>query len=71
MAELDGTTTHLNETSRTYRFGGADITFNNVVELTIKPSGSHRLKTADGQLHIVRGTWLAISIVDETADWTV
>jgi len=61
----------LNETSREYIFVGRNVELKGVVELVVRPSGDHRLKTADGRLHIVAPGWLAIHIVDPKADWTV
>lgn len=71
MAEIDGTTTQLNELSRTYKFAAGSITLLNVLELTTRPSGTHRLKTADGHLHVVRSDWLSIEIDVESKEWTV
>lgn len=67
----EGTVTKLNETSRTYRYADTEIRLEKVIELVVRESGSHRVKTADGQLHIIASGWLAISIEDETHDWTV
>ena len=59
------------ETSRTYYFPYTKrdrqkvvvpLTIENVVELYVRPSGTHRLKTADGRLHIVPIGWLSIDI---------
>ena len=62
----------LNENSRTYLFPGGDtITVPQVRELLVRPSGNHRLKTADGRLHIIASGWLAISIEDDSKEWTV
>lgn len=58
------------EKSRTYVFPSAAVTFKNVVQLTVRSSGTCRLTTADGQLHIVRDPWLTISIEDDRHDWT-
>ncbi|WP_268891233.1 hypothetical protein [Agromyces humi] len=41
------------------------------MELTVRPSGSHRLKSADGRLHVIPSTWIAITIEDESGNWTV
>jgi hypothetical protein len=38
--------------------------------MTVRPSGTRRLKTAGGQLYIVRDSWLTISIEDDKHDWT-
>lgn len=42
------------------------IELENVVEVCVRPSGSHRLKTADGQFHILQPGWLHIKLdIDE------
>jgi hypothetical protein len=69
-SKLEGATTALNEAVRTYFFTGRNIELNNVVELTVLPSGTHWLKTSDGKLHIISRGWLAITIEDENG-WTV
>lgn len=56
----------LNEITRTYTFpDGSRITIEAVRELQISASDNHRLKTADGRLHVVRGTWIHIEIQSE------
>lgn len=51
------------ERSRTYRFpGGETVKLVNVVAIAVRPSGTHRLKTHDGRLHIVPAGWLHIEI---------
>jgi len=51
------------ETSRTYTFPGGDtITLEGVTHFLARESGTHRLKTADGKLHIVRANWIHIEI---------
>ena len=47
------------------------MAFKIVMELTVRPSGTRRVNTADGQLHVVRDSWLTISIEDDKYDWTV
>lgn len=37
--------------------GGTTVTLPNVTELVIRPSGDHRLTTADGMRHIVAPGW--------------
>lgn len=63
----------LKEDERVYDYGlGKIATLKNVVELVVKKSGDHRLKTADGKLHIVPPGWIHIIITDnERKDWTV
>lgn len=63
--------TELDEKSRTYFFIGRDLVFHNVTELEVRKSGTHRLKTADGKLHVVAPGWLAITIEDDKKEWTV
>lgn len=60
------------ETRRTYKFHGGDsITLLNVVEVIVHPSGTHRLKTSDGHLHIVRSDWFYIEIDAPTGEWAI
>jgi hypothetical protein len=62
------------ERSRTYTYpNGAgepiQITLNDVKELVVRESGTHRLVTGDGHRHIMAPGWLHIEVdVDE---WTV
>lgn len=57
---------------RTYRFPGFDyVVIENVCELIVRESGTHRLKTTDGKLHIVAANWLHIEIENESGEWTV
>ena len=59
------------ETSRTYFFPAGDaITYRNVRWIVVRPSGNHRLKTADGKLHIVSPKWLAIQVETPSGEWT-
>lgn len=57
------------EKKRTYHFPGRSITLKNVVALCVRPSGSHRLETADGRKWIVPPSWLAIEL--EVEAWTL
>lgn len=51
------------ETSRRYLFpGGSTVTLSNVTHFLSRPSGSHRLRTADGKLHIVPTGWIHLEI---------
>jgi hypothetical protein len=64
----------LEEKSRTYYFPGGDkVVLNNVVELIVRESGTHRVKTKDPEgnvrLHIIPPKWIHIEIDDEY--WTV
>ena len=61
----------LTEKSRVYDFGSNQVTLENIVELVVRPSGTHRVKTSDGLLHVVAPGWLAIHIDDGGKDWTV
>lgn len=57
------------EDSRTYTFtGGEQITLHKVTHLAVSSSGTHRLKTEDGKLHIIPKGWLHIMI--DCAEWT-
>lgn len=64
----------LNEKSRIYTFpsknGNVKITINDVIELVVRASGSHRLRTKDGKLHYVSSGFLHIEIENDKKDWT-
>ena len=68
---IEDKATKLAETSRTYRYPETEIRLEQVIELVVRESGTHRVKTADGRLHIIASGWLAITIEDPTHDWTV
>lgn len=58
------------ERSRTYHFPGDEkITLTNVTDFLARESGTHRLKTGDGHLHIVPGGWLHVEI--DADGWTL
>ena len=58
------------ERSRTYTFpGGETVRLENVTHFLARESGTHRLKTSDGRLHIVPKGWLHIEL--EADRWTV
>lgn len=44
------------------------VDLENVTHLKVSDSGTHRLKTKDGRLHIIPTGWLHISI--DADDWT-
>jgi hypothetical protein len=51
------------EKSRTYTFpNGEKVTLTDVTHFLARESGTHRLKTADGKLHIVPAGWLHVEI---------
>lgn len=57
------------EATRTYRFpGGETVVLTNVTHFLNRPT-NHRLKTADGKLHIVPTGWIHVEI--EAAEWTL
>lgn len=57
------------ETSRTYKFPNSEtVTLKDVTHFMNRPT-NHRLKTADGKLHIVPTGWIHVEI--ETTAWTV
>ena len=65
MTALDPT-----EKSRTYTLpGGESITLQNVTHFLARESGTHRLKTADGKLHIIPPGWLHVAI--DAGNWTL
>lgn len=60
----------LSEKSRTYFFPNNEkVVLENVTELIIRDSGTHRLKTADEKLHIVPSGWIHVEIDEK--EWTV
>lgn len=60
----------LNEKKRTYIFPGNNkVELDDVIELIVRPSGTHRLKTKDKKLHIIPVGWIHIEISEE--EWTV
>jgi hypothetical protein len=55
------------ERSRTYIYSGNhELTIKNVVRVCVRPSGTHRLETKDGEKLIVAGGWMAIKIDADT-----
>ena len=65
-----GQATELNEAKRTYIFPGGDkVELLNVVELVVRESGTHRIKTADKKLHVIPTGWIHIEV--DAEDWTV
>ena len=60
----------LNEKERIYYFpNGEKVILKDVKELVFRESGTHRLKTGDGKLHIIPTGWLHIETDDK--EWTV
>lgn len=60
----------LNEKQRVYHFpNNSSVVLNNVVELIVRDSGTHRIKTEDKKLHIIPTGWIHIEINE--VDWTV
>lgn len=54
------------EKQRTYTFpGGEKVTLVGVTHFLARESGTHRLQTADGKLHIVPTGWLHVEIEAE------
>lgn len=51
------------ERKRTYFFpGGEQVVLLEVTHFLARPSGTHRLKTADGRFHIIPSGWLHIEL---------
>jgi len=62
----------LTERERVYDYGdGRTVTLRNVTELVVRKSGTHRITTADGKLHVIDKGWVAIHIDDSGKPWTV
>lgn len=60
----------LKENKRTYVFPAREIVvLENVSELVVRESGTHRLKTTDGKLHIIPTGWIHIEIDEQ--EWIV
>jgi hypothetical protein len=71
-ARAIGEGTALTERERVYDFGGGrTVILTDVRELVVRDSGTHRITTADGRLHIIATGWLAIHIDTDGRDWTV
>lgn len=49
----DQTPIQLTEKSRTYDFGDKQVRLDEVRELIVRGSGTHRVRAADGLLHVV------------------
>jgi len=63
MPMVKGLKTKLNEIERAYTFPNNNIiSLENVKELIVRPSGTHRLKTKDGIMHIIPTGWIHIQI---------
>ena len=59
------------EKERIYYFPNNEkVILQNVCELIVRPSGSHRLTTTDGKSHIIPNSWLHIEL-DIDQKWTV
>lgn len=56
------------EKSRTYYFPSGKLTIENVVAVCVRPSGTHRVETADGRKWIIPPTWIGIEL--DVTDWT-
>jgi hypothetical protein len=58
------------EKSRVYTFpGGETVRLENVTHFLARESGTHRLQTGDGKLHVVPAGWVHIEI--EAGKFTV
>lgn len=66
----DQTPIQLTEKTRVYDFGDKQVALEDVRELIVRDSGSHRVRTADGKLHIIAKGWIAVHIDDGGKDWT-
>lgn len=58
---------HLEKT-RSYHYADHTMTIHDVVAVCVRPSGSHRLETADGKKWIVLPGWEAIEL--DVPEWT-
>jgi hypothetical protein len=67
-----GTETKFNppEKERIYHFPNNEkVVLKGVTELVVRPSGTHRIRTADGKAHIIPIGWLHVEL--DIEDWTV
>ena len=55
------------ESKRKYTFG-RNIELEDVREIIVSNSGNHKIKTADGKLHIISPEWTHIEITSDE-DW--
>lgn len=68
---VEETPIKLNEMRRTYVFPNNNrISLFGVQELIVRKSGTHRLKTANGLMHIIPTGWIHIEISSEDG-WVV
>ncbi len=56
------------EQKRTYIFPSGEVSFDDVTSICVRPSGTHRLNTADRRKVIVPNGWLAI-VIESKAPW--
>ena len=56
---------------RIYTYPKKKIKIRKITELVVRDSGTHRLKTKNGHLHILPSGWLHIEICTAKKDWTV
>lgn len=56
------------ESKRKYTFSNTYITLENVTEIMVSNSNNHKIKTADGKLHIISSGWIHIEITSDR-DW--
>lgn len=52
----------VDEQERTYIFPDKEIAIANVVRVAVRPSGTHRLETAEGDKYIIQPGWRAIRL---------
>ncbi len=64
----------VNERTRTYTFpGGEQVVLKNVQAITVRPSGTHRVRTVHRgktTLHIIPTGWIHIEIDSPEGDWS-
>ncbi|AEO93481.1 gp222 [Bacillus phage G] len=64
----------LNEKKRTYKYVRdgkiVEVILENVIELIVRESGSHKIKTSDGKLHYLPSDYIHIEIEDDKKEWT-
>jgi len=71
IQNIEGILTQVEENERIYSFpGNWHVNLKDVVELLVRPSGTHRLKTKDGRMHIIPTGWIHIDILSPKS-WVV
>jgi len=71
MSDIGNVTVFNPPQTRIYTFPNKRIKIKNIIELVVRDSGTHRLKTQNNHLHIVPIGWVHIEIITPKKDWTI